>query len=114
MRHTVTKLIDDLTGDEDDVSTVTFGLDGKAFEIHLSDDHQNDLHEALAVYIEHARPVKGAQRAPRSEVRVASVNNRPGREITQAMRAWLKANGYKLGERGRIPSDLKAIYHARA
>lgn len=110
MRHTVTTLVDDLDGSEDDVTTTTFGLDGKAYEIDLSDDHQNDLHEALAVYIEHARPVKGGQKpGPKPPG-----NGRVDRSQTQAMRAWLRQHGYPVKDRGRIPAELKALYHAGA
>lgn len=47
-------LIDDLDGQVAN-ETVTFGLDGKSYEIDLSDANASKLRDALAVYVAAAR-----------------------------------------------------------
>ena len=44
------KFIDDLDG-SDAAGTVSFGLDGKAYEIDLSDDNAAKLRDSLAVFV---------------------------------------------------------------
>ena len=52
------KFVDDLDG-SDAAGTVSFGLDGKTYEIDLSDENTDKLHEALAPFIEAGRSVGG-------------------------------------------------------
>lgn len=113
MRQTVTTMVDDLDGTTGEVTTVPFALDGKAFEIDLSGANHDALHEALAPFIEHARPVKG-HKASTTARPASNGTDAAGRAQTAAMRAWLKGQGYQLADRGRIPGKLKAIYRARA
>jgi hypothetical protein len=100
-------LVDDLDGSEA-TETVTFGLDGVAYEIDLSSGNAGRLREELAHYVEHARKAAGAaaqgrRRRPRSGA---------GREQSARIREWAKANGYKVNERGRIPANIVAEYEA--
>ena len=77
-QQTTVRFVDDLDGSEA-VGTVTFALENRAYEIDLSDENTDKLHEALAPFIEHgsqgrrtfgwARPHPGAggdDRHPRS------------------------------------------------
>jgi hypothetical protein len=57
-QQTTVRFLDDLDG-SDAVGTVTFSLENRAYEIDLSDENTDKLHEALAPFIEHARKAGG-------------------------------------------------------
>lgn len=104
-------LVDDLDGSEAD-ETVEFGLDGVSYQIDLSTANAEELRDALAQYVEHARRAGGRKRnqkaAPSSGgSKSASVD----REQNQAIRAWARKNGYDVSDRGRIPSEVVDAYH---
>jgi hypothetical protein len=99
-------LVDDLDGSEA-TETVTFGLDGAAYEIDLSTGNANKLRKELELYVEHARKATGAATARRRRTRTG-----PGRERSAQIRAWAKQRGYKVNERGRIPANIVAEYEA--
>jgi len=101
-------LVDDLSGSQAD-ETVTFGLDGKSYEIDLSSTNAGKLRDALANYVGAARK---AGRTSHSNgvavpVRAASVD----REQNQAIREWARKRGMKVSDRGRIPSEVTEAYH---
>lgn len=103
-------LIDDLDGDRAD-ETVEFGLDGKNYEIDLSDANAEKLREALASYVAAARRPGGRRRsggnAPAAAARRPSID----REQNQAIRDWARKRGMKVSDRGRIPADVLDAYH---
>lgn len=106
-------LVDDLDGSEAE-ETVEFGLDGVSYEIDLSAENAEELRDALAQYVEHARRAGGRKRpstrtAAKSPARSAAVD----REQNQAIRAWARKNGYEVSDRGRIPSEVVEAYHRR-
>jgi hypothetical protein len=94
------RLIDDLTGD-DAAETVCFALDGSRYEIDLSAENADRLRETLAVYI------AGARRARANSARRGT---RADREQTAAIRLWAKSNGFKIGDKGRIPTHIIDAY----
>jgi hypothetical protein len=99
-------LVDDLDGGPAD-ETVTFGLDGVAYEIDLTSDNAARLRDLLAPYVGHARRVGAStRRAPRSAGRSATGTD------PAAIRAWAKEQGISVNERGRISSELRAQYDA--
>jgi Lsr2 len=100
-------LIDDLSGDDADV-TVEFGLDGKNFEIDLSNSNADKLRGVFAEYVTAARR-SGGQR--RSESATTAKRASVDREQNQAIRDWARKRGMKISERGRIPADLLDAYH---
>ena len=53
-QHTITTLIDDVDGSEA-AETVTFGLDGRAYEIDLKSEHAAQLRDSLEMWVSHAR-----------------------------------------------------------
>ena len=57
-RGVVIDLVDDLDGSEAD-ETVTFGLDGSAYEIELSELNARDLRRALLPFVDQARTAEG-------------------------------------------------------
>jgi hypothetical protein len=106
---TEVKLVDDLDGGKADES-ITFALDGRSFEIDLSEKHARKLRDGLAPFINAARRAGGGSAAarPKSVARAA----RP-REDTAAIREWANANGHAVSARGRISSAVRAAYEAR-
>jgi hypothetical protein len=107
----VIQLEDDIDGGNA-TETVTFGLDGANYEIDLSAKNAGKLRDALATYVAHGR------RASRSGGR-SSAGRRAGRAVrsdreqTQAIRAWARKNGHKIGEKGRIPAHILEAYEAK-
>jgi hypothetical protein len=93
-------LIDDLDGGEAD-ETVTFGVDGKSYEIDLSTANADKLREILEPYAEAGRKISGGRRKPaagkRTEVGADSAT----------IRAWARSNGWPdLKNRGRVPAEV--------
>lgn len=113
-QRTVIRLVDDLDGSEivdGGGETVSFGLDGRWYEIDLTDDHANKMRAALDRYIRAARKVGGRQ----SRARVTATG--PQVAVTadysaQAVRAWAKANRIDVSPRGRIPQSVVARFRA--
>jgi hypothetical protein len=112
-QQTIVRFIDDLDG-SDAVGTVSFSLENRAYEIDLSDENTDKLHEALAPFIEHARQAgrgsgrgRGGQRQPATEK-----HTRSNREQTQAIREWARQNGHQVSDRGRIPKSVTEAYQA--
>lgn len=97
----IKRLIDDLDGGEAE-ETVPFSIDGVSYEIDLSSDNAKKLRDSLSPFVEHARRA-GAGRRRRS--RAAS-----SRERSADIRAWAKARGIKVNERGRIPATVVEEY----
>lgn len=94
---------------EDDIDgsvaseTIQFGLDGVSYEIDLSDENAAKLRDALASWVGHARRVGGR----RQQTRAAA-----GRSDLNEIRAWGRANGYKVSERGRVSAEVLKAYDA--
>jgi hypothetical protein len=86
-------LVDDLDGSPA-VETVSFGLDGRHYEIDLSAANAKQLRKQMKAYINKKRTV--APPAPRQEA--------------AAIRQWAKANGYEVAARGRIHRDVVQAY----
>ena len=97
-------LEDDLDGG-DATETVSFGLDGRSYEIDLNDKNAKALRDALARYVGAARR-SGGSRASASKRRTQVGTS--AREI----RDWARSNGHKVPDRGRIPSDVREAFEA--
>ncbi|WP_433336665.1 histone-like nucleoid-structuring protein Lsr2 [Spirillospora sp. CA-294931] len=97
-------LVDDLDGGTAE-ETVSFSLDGRAYEIDLSGKNAAKLREAVAPYLASARRARGAGRKPAAR---AAGN----RERSAEIRAWAKQAGIQVNERGRIPANVIQKYEA--
>jgi hypothetical protein len=101
----IKRLIDDLDGGEAE-ETVQFSLDGVPYEIDLSAANAKKVRDSLAPFVEHARKAGGAAAGGRRRrSRAAS-----SRERSADIRAWAKARGIKVNERGRIPATVVEEY----
>ena len=102
------QLIDDLTQEqiEDGAGeSVTFGVDGAAYAIDLTDDHAAEFRALLEPYVSAARKADRAASAQRA--RAAA----PKQDL-KAVREWASANGYEVSSRGRVPSEVQQAYAA--
>jgi hypothetical protein len=128
------KFVDDLDG-SDAAGTVVFGLDGRAYEIDLSDDNAARLRESLASFIAAARKSGGSAAGTRrvhkpapkmtapkmtapkmtapKMTATAGLRSQPlAREQTAAIRAWARQNGHKVSDRGRIAKTVVDAFQA--
>lgn len=110
-------LVCDLHEDEvEGTETVTFGLDGSAYEIDVCEAHAGELRDAFAPFVGGARragrPQAGS--APRRSSRPSGRSSGGGsdRERVQAIREWARQNGHKVSERGRLSSTVIEAYDA--
>ncbi len=108
-------LVDDLDGGEAE-ETVSFALDGAAYEIDLSADNARQLRDALAAYVGSARRAgnRGGRGSGSGSGRgggrqAASGRGRSGGNTAQ-IRQWARDNGYTVNERGRIPANVLEAY----
>jgi Lsr2 len=100
------RLVDDLDGGDAN-ETVTFGLDGKTYEIDLSAENAAGLRDALKPYLVAGR-----------RVLAGTPNSRPGRGLSDpaenaAIREWWKAQGGQIGDRGRISEQIRQAWRNR-
>ena len=112
-QQTTVRFLDDLDG-SDASGTIDFGLDGKNYEIDLSDDNAAKLRDALAPFIEAGRKAGGRSSGRgRGRVQRQSAENsavRSNREDTAAIREWARAHGHKVNDRGRISKSVIEAY----
>jgi Lsr2 len=101
---TIVTLCDDLTEEPAD-TTVSFGFDGRDYEIDLTDANATELRDLFARYIPAARKVGGRTRAATSKPAFSDVD-------PAAVRAWAAANGMTVSPRGRIKGDVLEAYRA--
>ncbi|SDO93501.1 Lsr2 protein [Microbacterium testaceum StLB037] len=106
----VTHLVDDLDGsvlENGEGKQVTFSVEGRAYEIDLSDANADKLFEVFAPYVAAARSVgssdaRGSRRNP----------PRKGSVDLGAVREWARANGHTVSDRGRVPATIIDAYTA--
>ncbi|MGW4893000.1 histone-like nucleoid-structuring protein Lsr2 [Kitasatospora sp. NPDC004240] len=103
-------LEDDLDGGSAD-ETVTFALDGVAYEIDLKSANADKLRGLLAPYVEKGRKQSGRLAGARRSGRGGSPRPSGGAAPdTAKVRAWAKENGYEVNDRGRVPSTVREAY----
>ncbi|MGO1506058.1 MAG: histone-like nucleoid-structuring protein Lsr2 [Brachybacterium sp.] len=102
-RKTQVILTDDIDGSEA-TGTVSFGLDGVAYEIDLNDDNAQRMRDQLGEWAGKARRVGGRRI---SGTRAAGSPSDAGK-----IRAWANENGYEVSGRGRIPTEIRDAYDA--
>ena len=104
VRQVQVVLQDDINGQEP-AQTVFFSLDGKDYEIDLTEQNAAELRGSLAPWIASARPAStGLIPQPRSKTQRSA--------DTVDIRRWAKEKGIPVHERGRISADLRSRYAA--
>lgn len=98
-------LVDDL--DESEAQqTVSFGFDGKHYEIDLSDKNAAALRKAFEKYVAAARSVRTS---PTTGKRLLQQPTGPD---PRAVRAWAQANGIEVNRLGKVPQEVVEKYVA--
>jgi hypothetical protein len=109
-QKTITLLVDDLDGKElkdGKGQTVSFALDGREYEIDLSDKNADAFRNAVSRYVDAGRKVSGTSR------RGGTSRSRSTSDVSpQAVREWAKANKVELSPRGRIPQSVIEQFRA--
>ena len=104
-KQTTVHLVDDLDGGPA-AENVQFSIDGRAYEVDLSEVHGKELRSALEPYIAAGRradapvPVRRRQQSPTS------------REQGAAIRRWARQQGMQIADRGRIPIEVQLRFDA--
>lgn len=96
-------LVDDLDGGEAE-ETVSFSLDGRAYEIDLSAQNAGELRKAF-------EPFTGSARKIRSTAR-KTTRGTSSRERSAEIRQWAKQHGIHVNDRGRIPAHVVEKFEA--
>ena len=94
-------LVDDVDGGEA-TETVSFTVDGVGYEVDLSAENAAKFRSAVEPWISAGRRVSGRKSAARG---------RAGSDAGK-IRAWAKANGYDVSERGRVSAKVREAYAA--
>lgn len=109
-QRTIVELTDDIDGGKAD-ETVSFALEGKNYEIDLTDKNASKLRGTFSEYVSTARRRGGASAAAGSSRGRRGGGTRANSE-TGTMREWAMANGHKVSARGRISRAVAAAYAA--
>ncbi len=103
----ITQLVDDVDGSvlaDGAGETVRFSLDGTSYEIDLSKKNAEKLRGTLQTYIDAGRKVGR---------RTGSAGKRSQSGPTaKELRDWARSNGFKVPDRGRIPSTVREAFEA--
>jgi Lsr2 len=108
-----TRLVDDLDGSEA-VETVRFALEGRQYEIDLSEHNASRLRESLAAFVSSARRAGGSRSARSATATSPRRSSSADREHGAAVREWARANGFEVSDRGRIAADILKAYEERS
>lgn len=105
----ITQLIDDLDGAViDDGTTIHFSVEGRAYEIDLSEDNASKLRAAFEPFVAAGRAVGSVPAPARRATKARSASARDLGDV----RAWAESNGYSINSRGRISAAVLEAYDA--
>lgn len=104
----IAQTTDDLDGsviEEGEGKQITFSVEGRAYEIDLSDKNADKFYKALTPYVDAARSVKSGTSARGGQ----SARTKSDLDLS-AIREWARANGHTVSERGRVPATVVEAY----
>ena len=106
-QRTVVTVLCDLPHEKeaDGTVSVSFSIDGHAYEIDLCGPHSKEMREKVGLFAEHGRRVTGSGRRRRTR-------SSRSRERNSDIREWARKRGQKVSDRGRIPDNVIAAYEA--
>ncbi len=116
-KRTTVTLIDDIDHKSPAAETITFGIDGKLYEIDLSKRHAREFRKTVSPFVAAAR--RSDDKAPRPRApRPRAVRPRPSRrgdgltrEERVAIRQWADDNDVRASRRGLMGLDVIARYN---
>lgn len=104
-KQTIVRMLDDIDGTEA-TETITFSIDGRAYEIDLSERNAAKLRRALDPFTAKARRAGSTPPARSMVTNIAAV----GQSRNALIRAWAAAQGLSVPARGRIPQSVVTAY----
>ncbi|WP_040779264.1 histone-like nucleoid-structuring protein Lsr2 [Nocardia pneumoniae] len=104
-RKVVVTLVDDYDGKSQAEETVSFALDGVAYEMDLSADNAGQLREFFEQWVPYARKVGRTRRG-----RGVTPRSATDREQATVIREWARKNGIDVSARGRIAAEVVEAY----
>lgn len=109
-KKTIEIITSDLSGEELERGqgrTITFSVDDSAYSIDLTDAEAQEFHDTLGKYTSVAarRSNRPAQARKTSGTSGSSGSGRTSEELAH-IRAWAKANGHEVSDRGRIKAEI--------
>jgi hypothetical protein len=110
-RKIIHQLVDDLDGtvlEPGEGQSVQFALDGRGYEIDLTDANATQLREFLAPYIGAGRRTIGSV----VSAKPARARGTGSGRDQQQVREWARENGHTVSDRGRIPQTILDAYDA--
>jgi nucleoid-associated protein Lsr2 len=84
--------------------TVAFGLDGKSYEIDLSNKNAASFRKVLAPYVDAGRLLRNTRGARVTRTHIGADNH--------TIKQWARSNGYEVNDRGRIPKEIREAFEA--
>ena len=107
-------LVDDLDGSQAS-ETVIFELDGRHYEVDLSEKNAARLRDGLSRFVDAARRAgsggNGRRRTSSSTSTAAPLGRSSGaREHNAAVREWARQHGHAISARGRLPRSVVEAY----
>ena len=94
----------------EDATSVTLGWGREQWELDLCPTHNAELSSQFDTWTAKARRATGSNRGGGGGGRRAATFGTS--TDANAIREWAKANGHKVGEKGRIAADVRAAYEA--
>lgn len=110
-RREIIQYFDDIDNSpltDNEVNIIRFSVDGNHYVIDLSEDNAAKFRAALQPWIDAAQPDPTEQKSSGSRHSGPSAAAR--RERSRAIRAWARANGYTVSDRGKIPASIIEAY----
>ncbi|MFC6010911.1 histone-like nucleoid-structuring protein Lsr2 [Nocardia lasii] len=109
-RKVVVTLVDDFDGTSAADATVTFGIDGAAYEIDLSDANAAQLREVFEQWVPFARRTGRAKAGAARRIGSAPAAESTRRSDLTEIRTWAAQNGHTVSSRGRISAEVISAY----
>jgi hypothetical protein len=104
-------------GDINAADSVSFSYGGKTYTLDLCKKHLDEVKGALEGYASAGHSAgrgRGRRRAATTgrSPRASRPTATPRGESQAEIREWARAQGYAVGDRGRIPGEVRAAYEA--
>lgn len=106
-KKVLVELVDDYDGESRADETVEFAVDGRSYEIDLSEANAGQFRAELSRWIGRARRTNG-RRPGGGQPRAGQLS----REQLAAIREWARRQGHQVADRGRIPRKLIDEFNA--
>ena len=111
-RTKVVVVCDRHRGEVEAVGTMEIAIDGERRKLDLCAEHLAELRRTMRPWLRQAATPATKGRS-RTAAKKRSSGGRAARSTDAAdVRAWAKANGWKLPDRGRIPTAVREAFSA--